>query len=201
MFLYFLFCRRFVVDDEVGLTSVNLRLLHLHPRPNLFFVGRVATHRPLKADVFRGINEEDFVDIVVEAALEKDGTFEGNNGLSLFLSPKREVLQDRRMDDGIDLAGVFGIGKEVIGQELLVELLSFKHIASDECDELLANLLAFCGQPLGFLVAIIDGNAEFSLQESRDIALSATDAACYADCLQYLSSLIVNYRRLLPPAR
>ena len=88
------------------------------------------------------------------------------------------------MDDGIDRAGVLDVGEEVIGKQLLVEFSTSKHLGTDKSDEPLAYLLVLGGEPLGFLVAIIDGNAELLPQKVGNVALSAAYSSCYSDGLQ-----------------
>lgn len=119
----------------------------------------------MESDLLWSIDEENFINKGVEAAFEKDGTFKGNKFLILlFRSPKTEVLQDSRMDDGVDLTGIFDVGKEVIGKELLVEFSAFEHLGTDKSDELLTNLFVCGGESFGFSVAVIDGNAELLLK-------------------------------------
>ena len=143
---------------------MKFRLLHLHSCPDLCFGSRVAEHCSVEADLLWSINEEDIINRGVKAAFVKDGAFKGDEPfILLFRSPKIEVLQDSRVDDGVDLTGILDVGKEVIGKELLVELSAFEHLRTDKSDELLANLFVCGGESLGFSVAVIDLDAEMLL--------------------------------------
>ena len=160
---------------------MDIRLLHLHPGADLCFCSSVTKHRPAEPDVFRGIDEEDVVNRIVESALVEYCTFQGNNRpLTLGSCPFCEVQKDDRVDDGVDGAGVLDVGKEVICQKWLVELVAVEHLRTHQGDELLANLHVLGSESLGLLVAIIDRNAELLREKMGDVALSATDAACDA---------------------
>ena len=168
-----------VVDDEIGLEAMQFRPLHLHSGADLCLGCCVAEHCSAKANLFWSINEEDFIDHLAQAALEKNGTLEGNYWLFvLFLSPSLEVLEDDRMDDGVHLACVLDISKEVIGQKLLVEFVPVEHFGTNQGDEFLANLLVRGSQSFGFHIAVIDRNTELLPKDGRNVALSATDASC-----------------------
>ena len=192
-----------VVDDEVGLLAVQFGLLHLHSCADLFFCGCVAEHRPLEADFFWRIDEEDFIDIFIEAALEENGTLQADDLCFLLFCPSFEVFQDSWMDDGIDLACMFGVGKEIVGETLTNQFLSVEDFRTYKTDEFFAYFLVCGCEPFGFLVTVIDGNAELPPQDVRYIALSATNAACDAYCLQlsiiyfpsYLFDEVIHFLR------
>ena len=81
------------------------------------------------------------------------------------------------MYDGVDLTGLFGTFEEIIGKDLLVEFLSVEDVGADELNELLTDVAACSCKSLGFLVAVIDGDAELIPQDVADVTLSAADAS------------------------
>lgn len=80
------------------------------------------------------------------------------------------------MDDGVDLAGMLWVGKEIVGKTFPVELLSVVDFRTDQLDELPAYLFVCGGQSLGFCITVIDRNAELLTQQVGDIAFSTANA-------------------------
>ena len=177
LFLYSYIFVCTVVDDEIGEASVLLWLLHLHPCSDLCLGCFVTLHCPLETDTLGGIDEEDIINVFAEPALVKNGTLQCDKRLVLLLCPECEILQYSRMNDGVHLLCVFGVGKEVVGEALLVESRAVKDIRADELNELATYIFVQSREPFGLLVAVIDRHAKLLGQDSRDIALAATYAA------------------------
>ena len=80
------------------------------------------------------------------------------------------------MNDGVDLAGMLWVGKEIVGKTFPVEFLPVEDLRTNQLDELPAYLFVCSGQSLGFCITVIDRNVELLTQQVGDITFSAANA-------------------------
>ena len=177
-----------VVEDAEVSTLPFFLFVHLlcHTSLNLLRSSLVALDGTLETQVEWGIDFDGDIDSVLEARLEEEGTFLYDEGCILLLfCPQEEVLTDNGVDDAVDTFSVALVGKEVAGNEGFIESAWGVGVSAKKLCEASANEWAFGHKALGFVIAMIDGDAAL-LEQLADIGLAATDASCNADAYHSL---------------
>ena len=182
----------FIVEDaEIGKTAF-LFLVHLlcHACLDLLEGGMVSPCGSLKPQREWGIDFDREINSVLEARFKEEGALLGDDGGILLRSPPKEVLLDDGVNDGVHLGGVVFVSKEVGGYERLVEFIADVRVATEEFNKLLADVGTLGHETLGFVVAMIDGDAALS-EQLADVGLAAADASCDAKFLHVCWSVRV----------
>lgn len=182
---------RIVEDAEVS-EAAFLLLVHLlcHACLDLFGGGMVALGGSLKPQGEGGIYFDGEIDGVLEACFKEEGALLGDDGDILLRCPPKEVLLDDGVNDGVHLGGMVFVSEKVSGDERLVEFIADVCVATDELDKLLADVGTLGHETLGFVVAMIDGDAALS-EQLADVGLAAADASCDAKFLHVCWSVLV----------
>ena len=182
----------FIVEDaEIGKTEF-LFLVHLlcHACLDLLGGGMVTLCGSLKPQGKWGIDFDGEIDCVLKARFKEEGALLGDDGGILLRCPPKKVLLDDGVNDGVHLGGVVFVSEEVSGYERLVEFIADVRVATEELDKLLTDVGTLGHETLGFVVAMIDGDAALS-EQLADVGLAAADASCDAKFLHVCWSVRV----------
>ena len=107
-----------VVGKSAGLVGGHLQC---HASLNLMGGCIVAQGGSPDTCLFIGIDHDGFVNNLLKARLEKDGTLHEAMGRGLLFCPPQEVGFDGWVDNGIDGCGMVVALEEVAGNDWLVE--------------------------------------------------------------------------------
>ena len=114
----------------------------------------------------------------METAFAEYGTLDGHHGgTAVGIGPAQEVAAHGGMDDGIDLRGMLGGGKQVGGQHGLLHLSLLPKVVAHQLCESRPDVVRLCGQPLGLAVTVIHWHIPTGLQHLSHIALATAYAA------------------------
>ncbi len=176
-------CSFVVEDTEVGKAAL-LFFVHLlcHACLDLLGGGVVSQGGSLKPQAEWGIDFDSEIDGVLKARFKEEGTLLADDGRVLLRCPLKEVLLDDGMDDGVHFRGMVFVREEVSGDERLVKFIADVRIATEELDNLLADVDILGHETLGFIVAMIDGDATL-FEQFANVGLAAADASCDAKFL------------------
>ena len=151
-----------VVDEyEVGSTKSDvLSGLPRHSLPHLFLSYPIALHGTSQSQFFRGCDQQQAVYGIAKPRFQQDGTLQSDITL-LGCGPTQEVGLNGRMNDAIYRGSMVLRSKEVARHDGLAQPSRLVvNLVPQQGNKLLANLLGLDHEAAGFLVAVINRDAE-----------------------------------------